>query len=431
MPGLVKKAVVLAGGTGIAQLISIAALPILVRIYSPREFGIFALFSAVSWMAAVVATWQLEHRVILQGADRRAALLVQLICTWGIAVAAALSAVFIGLLLSHALVLPSGLSTTSLAFLLFLTVSGISLTQAMRAWLIRLGAFSWIARGTVVASVVTATVAILPAFIFGPEYQRYGLLMAQASGLLVTALVWLKLGRPPVPGGFFRVRWKRIGAIARAEWYVGLVLTLSNAAKTGYGRMPTPVITSVGGAVAAGYFGLVERVIAAPSSLLAQSVCAAFRNQIGEFAARREHGAIVRLYWRIVMVAFGIACPAYLLGALLAPEVFSLIFGADWRTAGEYASILLFGEIFVFVLATVEDAAVLLDLNRYRLFWHVGQLTMIACLWGAVFAGWITRIHEVLWILVGIRIVFALIDFSVIAAITVRVRRSGLGKTSD
>ncbi|MBW7929825.1 MAG: oligosaccharide flippase family protein [Gammaproteobacteria bacterium] len=419
---LIRRAAVIVGGTGVAQLISLGVLPLLLRVYTPAEFGVFALFSAAAWMSAVLATWQLEHRVILQGTDDLARQLVQIIFAWSFVFSVLVAAVFMILAAVSVVPVPRELLATRLGGLFFLTVAGISWTQALRAWLVRVGHFSRVARGAILQSVTNATVAIAPALIFGRGYREYGLLVAQASGLLITALVWIWSSRLTHLCNPVGLRWSSLKEVFQREAGVGFLLTVSNAVKTAYGRLPTVIVTAVGGPVSAGYFGLVERVVGAPSGVIGQAICTAFRNQAGVFVMQRERAKIINLYWLIVKRALAFAVPVYLMMAFSAPAIFTVVFGETWRLAGEYAFILLFGEIFVFALATVEDAAVLLDLNRYRLCWHLGQLLMMSVLWWTSVAGWLAEVRVVLWIFVGIRMLFALIDLGVIMMVTARTR---------
>ena len=59
-------------GTGLAQVLPIAVLPILTRMYSPEEFGIFAIYMAVAGILGVVATGRYELSIVLPDNDKEA-----------------------------------------------------------------------------------------------------------------------------------------------------------------------------------------------------------------------------------------------------------------------------------------------------------------------------------------------------------------------
>ena len=60
-----KNIVTLMTGTSIAQALPIAISPILTRLYTPEEFGLFALYVAIASIAAVVVTGRYELAIML------------------------------------------------------------------------------------------------------------------------------------------------------------------------------------------------------------------------------------------------------------------------------------------------------------------------------------------------------------------------------
>ena len=59
-------------GTGFAQIIPIALTPILTRIYSPEDFGIFAIYMAIASILGVIATARYELSIVLPKNDKNA-----------------------------------------------------------------------------------------------------------------------------------------------------------------------------------------------------------------------------------------------------------------------------------------------------------------------------------------------------------------------
>lgn len=59
-------------GTALAQAIPIAISPILTRIYTPEDFGIFAIYMAITSIASVLVTGRYELAIVLPKSDRDA-----------------------------------------------------------------------------------------------------------------------------------------------------------------------------------------------------------------------------------------------------------------------------------------------------------------------------------------------------------------------
>ena len=68
----------LAGGTAIAQILSILASPIITRMYGPEAFGLSALFASITGIVAVVACLRYELAIMLPEKDEDAANLLAL-----------------------------------------------------------------------------------------------------------------------------------------------------------------------------------------------------------------------------------------------------------------------------------------------------------------------------------------------------------------
>ena len=64
-----RNVLTLMTGTSIAQAIPIAISPILTRIYTPDDFGIFALYMSIASIIAVIATGRYELAMMLPKKD--------------------------------------------------------------------------------------------------------------------------------------------------------------------------------------------------------------------------------------------------------------------------------------------------------------------------------------------------------------------------
>jgi O-antigen/teichoic acid export membrane protein len=67
-----KHVLILVSGTVIAQAISILVTPILTRLYTPEEFGLFAIFVAISSVLGSIANGRFELALLLPKVDKNA-----------------------------------------------------------------------------------------------------------------------------------------------------------------------------------------------------------------------------------------------------------------------------------------------------------------------------------------------------------------------
>ncbi len=67
-----RNVLTLMTGTTIAQAIPIAISPILTRIYTPEDFGVFALYMSVASLLSTLATGRYELAIMLPKKDEDA-----------------------------------------------------------------------------------------------------------------------------------------------------------------------------------------------------------------------------------------------------------------------------------------------------------------------------------------------------------------------
>src|SRR5262245_29143914 len=75
----VRDVLLLSGGTGIAQLIALTILPVLTRLYSPKDFGVLTLYISIVTLLSVFTSFDYERMIMLSRSHRSASQLVWLV----------------------------------------------------------------------------------------------------------------------------------------------------------------------------------------------------------------------------------------------------------------------------------------------------------------------------------------------------------------
>jgi O-antigen/teichoic acid export membrane protein len=76
----VKNVAVLMSGTAMGQAITLAAAPVLSRLYSPDDFGVLGLYVAASMILGAAASWKYNIAIVLPKDDADAANVLALSC---------------------------------------------------------------------------------------------------------------------------------------------------------------------------------------------------------------------------------------------------------------------------------------------------------------------------------------------------------------
>jgi len=178
----------------------------------------------------------------------------------------------------------------------------------------------------------------------------------------------------------------------QAFWRFSLPSSLLN---TLVGQLPLLMIGLRHGALAAGLFALTQRVISAPVTLVAASVLEVFKRQAVQ--AYQALGNCRRVYLTTFRALVLLALFPSLLLFLFAPPLFSWIFGADWRPAGEFARVLAPLCFFNFIASPLSYVFFIAGKQKMELGWQIALFLMTV----GVFSAPLSLCQSVLWYAVG------------------------------
>lgn len=315
----------LAGGTAGAQLIGLAALPLLTRLYTPGDFKLLAAYTAVVSILSVVSCLRYDFAIPLPKSDVRAANLLVL----SLACVCATTLVVTGVI--AVVVLMRGVDSTVLGHYVWLVPFGLALAGAYSAaqmWASRKRWYGPIARTRIWQ--ISAGIAVQ--VVLGAVTKSPGGLLAGhalsggvgASGLLGKA--WKDSSRAikRVNARSLRSTLRRFGSFPKYSVIDGLS---TNAAS----QLPILLIATWSVGPEAGYLLLATKIIAAPVQMVSAATSQVFlaaapekqrQGRLAEFTASVSRNLL--LVMSVPMTVFAIA---------VIPLV-EVIFGEDWSRAG-------------------------------------------------------------------------------------------------
>ena len=362
------------GGTALAQAIPILGSLLIARLYAPAEFGLFAAWLGLAYLAAVVVTGRFEAALALEadGEPRRAAARATFVVVGGSALLLLVAALLLWL--------AGGIAgVPALLLLLFApTAAALAAAQVWQAWAAGDGRLSALSSMRI-AQAVAVTGAQITAGALWPRAEA--LAAAQLAGLLLGLLQsWRALPphRPPLPP-----RAERHAAM-RAFWRTRrrfpLLSLPADAINAAAAQLPLVIVGSRFGAEAAGCLALTQRVLAAPVALLGAAVLDVFRRESA--LAFRERGECRAVFDRTLRVLAAGSVGVALLLAATAESLFVLAFGERWRLAGTMALWLLPLFALRFVASPLSYLFYVAGKQHVDLIWQALLLVLtLATLW--------------------------------------------------
>lgn len=368
-PTIIARGLVsIVGGSAIGQGVLILGYPVLTRLYTPAEFGLFAVCGAVVSIIAVVSTGTLEMAIPIPGRDDEAAAVAW--AALGFVGLTAAVTVVIGWPFADSLGLLLGVpGLAGVWWLVALSVLALGLYEVLSTWMIRERAYGRLGwrnllqgfgqLGTQIGTGVAGAGSV-------------GLLLGLAVGRLCA------LGGMVSRGGLLRQPVVRVDLLRRAVRrfrHFPLLAAPSVLLNSAGLNLPVLVISALYGDVRAGLLGLTVRVIATPSTIIGQAVSQVFTGESG--ARIREPGqALGALLRRTTLRLAAVGSIPALVLICAGPQLFGFVFDPHWVESGRYAQILSLAYLAGFIAAPLASTLFLLEHQGQLLIWSAARVVL-------------------------------------------------------
>lgn len=310
----------LAGGTAGSQVISVAAAPIMTRLYGPESYGVLATFGSILGLIAVVSSLRYELAIAVPEDDDEAVALVWL-CFALVAISTGLTALGV-VLLGDALV--EWLNEPALKPLLWLLPVGVLLSgvyQPLSYWAIRRKQFGLLAQ-TKFRQSIFGLATNLAAAPLGTIGLLLGQIVSQSAGFVAILRQSAVLQSRPAMSPAV------LGQTLRCYSHFGIYSSPAGLINAVGNQVPTLIFASVFGAAQVGQLALAQRLLLLPAGLIGSSVGQVFLSQA---AHRYRTGCLTKLMRQASrkLLTYGLMA-AVVMSLVLAPLV-PTIFGERWE----------------------------------------------------------------------------------------------------
>lgn len=326
-----RHVLALMSGTALAQVVVMALMPVLSRLYTPEQFGILAAFTSVVAIISAVAALKYDMAIMLPERDEDAIVLKRTV-TW-VAFISGLIATVVCLILAQPIA--EMINAPDVApWLVIAGLSAFTLAEiaALGYWLNRKSRYAEMASNRVVQSGSTAILQLL--FGFVKPLGVGGLILGTILGQLVSIFA-LRRKTPELRNGdapSLRERTKLLRRYRR--------MPLLNAPTALIDAVRMNGILLVIGAISLGslgQFSMAWRMVEVPAALISGALAQVFFQRLSV----TPPGQMQKAVWMSVMrsALFGIV--PFVLVFALSPWLFPLVFGAEWDLSGHFARALV------------------------------------------------------------------------------------------
>ncbi|MBP59133.1 MULTISPECIES: lipopolysaccharide biosynthesis protein [Idiomarina] len=398
-----RNVLTLMTGTGLAQALPIAISPILTRLYTPEDFGVFALYVAIVSILAVVVTGRYELAIMLPKEDKDAFNILVLSVSLSLVISLALLIliVFKGDDIAYLLKSPK-----ILPWLYWIPVSTVltGIYQSLNYWCNRKSHYSRLAISRVFQSGGGAG-GQLGMGLKGASTE--GLIGGQILGVLLSTTILAKLIIKEERKLLKKTKKKDVLSLAIRYKNFPKFLVIAHGFNTVSSQIALIVLNSFFNATVAGLYMLTQRVLGAPITLVAKALGDVFRQE-ASFSYTRN-GECLEVYKSTLKKLVFIAIPSFLLFYFIAPELFSFVFGKEWREAGEYAQILTPMFFLRFITSPLSTMFMIAEKQKLDLVWQIFLLILAST---ALIVGYILNsVTVALYLYTSAYVILFLINF--------------------
>lgn len=372
----------LAGGTAIAQVLSILASPIITRMYGPEAFGLSALFASITGIIAVVACLRYELAIMLPEKDEDAANLLAL----SLILAATMSIITAFVVWLSRDTLLSLLKAPGLEPYLWMVpisvfLSGVFL--ALNYWNSRAKCFGRLSIARLTAS-VAATGTQLGAGISGHPTGGNLIGASMLGSAVSTLMLGVQIWKGEKSSLTKSLSWTIFFKMLKRYKTFPILSTWSALLNTVSWQLPILLLSSFFSLKVTGFYSLSFMMISLPMSLIGSAIGQVFFQRAAE---AKRNGGLPHLVENIFEILIVIGMLPMLMLTFEGRDIFVVFFGETWSEAGIFSQILALWALVWFISSPLSTLIDVLEKQEFGLKYNIANFVarLIALSVGGLF----------------------------------------------
>lgn len=349
-------------GTLIAQAIPIIISPILTRLYSPEDFGLYGLFISIVSILSVLVSGSYEHAIVLPEKIK------DFINVTSLSVIITLffslfTLIFIILFNHQICLLLNNDEISKILYLIPLTILLTGLFNILKYVNIRDKKFKDISKVSVYKTITIATVQLLGGIF---KYNVLGLV----SGVIISNITTNKILFKNLKKYKFvqNISTHKIKEVAIR--YVNFLKfqTPSSLLNSFSANLPTIIFSKYFNLKVVGFFSFTNRLLLMPTAIIGKSVGDVFLSEIIKLKNDKDNLKINLTIIRTLNKLILIGSISYSFLMIFGDLLFKLIFGFKWVVAGEMTQILSISLFFIFISAPLSKVFIIYEKQKQLLY---------------------------------------------------------------
>ena len=361
-----RNVLTLMTGTTISQAIPLAISPILTRIYTPEDFGLFSLYLAIFSILCVFATGKYELAIILPKKNSDAMNIVAL----SIMISTLISLLLLIIILLFNREITNLIGSPEISKWLYFipfSVFFVGVYQSFNYWSNRNKNYSLISKSIIFQSASNSTGNLS----FGLSgFSSFGLIITNFITSIISAFYLITKNKEDILQYKKDIKIVKIISLLKKYKKFPQHTLPQNIIYSFTLQMPIFFIKAMFSLNVLGAFSLAYRVIVTPVSIISNSFGQVFYQKASTLYNLNKE----ELYFYTRKMFFSLLLLSFSIGSLLVfflPDIFTVIFGEKWTQAGVIGQFLIIYLTFDFALSPLTKLYFIFNHNSFYLKWEI------------------------------------------------------------
>ena len=321
-----------------AQVISIVSIPIITRIYSPYDYGIFAIYMSIVAILAPISTLHF-HRAMLLPDNRNDAINLLGLSFLSAMAFSIIVLIFISLVCFSGFLPNEWIKKGAQDFLWIVPLGVLIQGSALiiQFWALKYKMFNNLALARVTESVTDRSFVIATGFLISAT--PIGLIGGRILGPFIALLsLAYQTFSHEIKFLFKNLSFIEMRRLSLRYKEFPLYSTSAFIANSIARQAPTLLLAVLFPTAVVGFYGLVVMMIRMPMALIGDAISKVFFQRATENF--ENHEMVAKDSTLLVGYMIYLLFPAIMVLLCFGEEIFSSLFGSSWQEAGHYAQIL-------------------------------------------------------------------------------------------
>ena len=360
---ILRNSSILLGGNVLGQLIALMALPVLTRIYSESDFGVFASFLSVCGLLTTLGTGRYEESLVV-AKDRKETVnlfgfSLKLLFTFSLII-------LVGLALFRNPILSFFKYESLMPFWYYIPIT-VFFTGAvflLNNLATREKQFKRIASAGLTQNIVNTVGKLVAGF---AGFTKTGMIFSNAFSLLTSAVPYISLKKYLMEA----LKWNWLEERKTAMSYIDFPgFNLGRTLISGFStNLPFLILIGFFGESSIGFYSLSFTLLFRPVNLVANSLFTTlFENAASTIREQKPLLPSLKKYWKSLIIYI---LPFFVLAFFIARPVFVFVFTNQWEESALYFQYLLPWMFMTMMVAPVNFIPILFKKQKMMLILEI------------------------------------------------------------